>query len=46
MRQADGAVDSASIKPKQMSTGVERKSTMLAQKITSLGEAIELHEEL
>jgi hypothetical protein len=44
-RQAAGAVDVASIEPKQMSTGLERKSAMLSGKMTPLVKAIELHEE-
>jgi hypothetical protein len=44
-RQAAGAVDVASIEPKQMSTGLARMSAMLSGKITPLVEAIELHEE-
>jgi hypothetical protein len=44
-RQAAGVVDSASIEPKEMSTGLARKSAMLFGKMTPLGEAIELHEE-
>jgi hypothetical protein len=44
-RQAAGAVDVAGIEPKQMSTGLVRMSVMLSGKITSLVEAIELHEE-
>jgi hypothetical protein len=44
-RQAVGAVDVAGIEPKQMSTGLVRKFAMLFGKMTSLVEAIELHEE-
>jgi hypothetical protein len=44
-RQAAGAMDSAGIEPRRMSTGLERKSAMLSRKMTSLVEAIELHEE-
>jgi hypothetical protein len=44
-RQAAGAVDVAGIELKQMSTGLARKSAMLSRKMTSLVEAIELHEE-
>jgi hypothetical protein len=44
-RQAAGVVDVASIEPKQMSTGLARMSAMLSGKMTSLVEAIELHEE-
>jgi hypothetical protein len=44
-RQAAGAVDAADIEPKQMSTGLVRKSAMLSRKMTPLVEAIELHEE-
>jgi hypothetical protein len=45
MRQAVGAMDVAGIEPKQMSTGLVRKSALLSRKMTSLVEAIELHEE-
>jgi hypothetical protein len=45
MRQATGAVDSIVIEPKQMSTGLARKSAMLSGKMTTFDEAIELHEE-
>jgi hypothetical protein len=45
MRQAAGAVDVVVIEPKQMSTGLARKSDMLSRKMTPLVEAIELHEE-
>jgi hypothetical protein len=44
-RQAVGAVDFADIEPKQMSTGLPRKSALLSGKMTPLVEAIELHEE-
>jgi hypothetical protein len=44
-RKAAGAVDVAAIEPKQMSTGLARKSAMLSMKVTPLVEAIELHEE-
>jgi hypothetical protein len=44
-RQATGAVDVAVIEPKQMSTVLVRMSAMLSGKMTSLVEAIELHEE-
>jgi hypothetical protein len=44
-RYAAGAVDFAGIEPKQMSTGLARKSTMLSRKMTLLGKDIELHEE-
>ena len=44
-RQAAGAMDSAGIEPKQMSTGLARKSAMLSGKMTPFGEATELHEE-
>jgi hypothetical protein len=44
-RQAAGAVEVAGIEPKQMSTGLVRKSAMLSGKMTSLVEAIESHEE-
>jgi hypothetical protein len=43
-RQVAGA-DVAGIEPKQMSTGLARKSAMLSRKMTSLVEVIELHEE-
>jgi hypothetical protein len=33
------------MEPKQMSTGMARKSAMLLGKMTSLEEAIKLHEE-
>jgi hypothetical protein len=42
-RQAAGAVDVAGIEPKQMSTGLARKSAMLSEKMTPLVEDIELH---
>jgi hypothetical protein len=45
MRQAAGVMDVAGIEPKQMSTGLARKSAMLSGKIMLLVEAIELHEE-
>jgi hypothetical protein len=45
MKQAAGAMDVAGIEPKQMSTGLTRMSAMLSGKMTSLVEAIELHEE-
>jgi hypothetical protein len=45
MRQAAGAVDVADIEPKQMSTGLVRKSVMLSEKMTPFVEAIEVHEE-
>jgi hypothetical protein len=45
MRQAAGAVDVAGMEPKQMLTGLARKSAMLSGKMTPLVEAIELHEE-
>jgi hypothetical protein len=45
MRYAAGVVDVADIEPKQMSTGLARMSTMLSEKMTSLVEAIQLHEE-
>jgi hypothetical protein len=38
-------MDVASIEPKQMLTGLARKSAMLSEKMTPLFEAIELHEE-
>jgi hypothetical protein len=38
-------VDSVDIEPEQMSTGLARKSAMLAGKTTSWDEAIELYEE-
>jgi hypothetical protein len=44
-RQADGAVDSTRMEPKQISTGSARMSAMLSRKMTPLVEAIELHEE-
>jgi hypothetical protein len=44
-KQAAGAVDSAGIEHKQMSTGLARMSAMLSRKMTPLVEAIELHEE-
>jgi hypothetical protein len=44
-RQATGVVDFAGIEPKQMSTGLARMSAMLSGNMTSLVEAIELHEE-
>jgi hypothetical protein len=44
-RQAAVAMDVASIEPKQMSTGLARKSAMLSGKMMPLVEAIELHEE-
>jgi hypothetical protein len=44
-RPAAGAVDSAGIESKQMSTGLGRMSAMLSGKMMSLVEAIELHEE-
>jgi hypothetical protein len=44
-RQAAGAMDVAGIEPKQMSMALERMSSMLSRKMTSLVEAIELHEE-
>jgi hypothetical protein len=44
-RQAAGAMDVAGIEPKEMSTGLARKSAMLSGKMTPLVEAIELHEE-
>jgi hypothetical protein len=44
-RQAAGVVDFAGIEPKQMSTGLVRKSAMLSGKMTPLVEAVELHEE-
>jgi hypothetical protein len=45
MRHVAGAVDVAGIEPKQMSTGLARKSAMLSGKMTPLVKAIELHEE-
>jgi hypothetical protein len=45
MRLAAGAVDVAGIEPKQMSTGLARKSAMLSGKMTLLVGAIELHKE-
>jgi hypothetical protein len=44
-RQAAGVVEVIGIEPKQMSTGLARKSSMLSEKMTPLVEAIELHEE-
>jgi hypothetical protein len=44
-RQAAGAVDVTGIEPKQMSSGLARKSAMLSGKMTPLVEAIEFHEE-
>jgi hypothetical protein len=44
-RQAAEVVEVAGIEPKQMSMGLARKSAMLSGKMTSLVEAIELHEE-
>jgi hypothetical protein len=44
-KQAAGAMDYAGIELKQKSMGLVRKSSMLAGKTTSLGEAIELQEE-
>jgi hypothetical protein len=44
-RHVTGAVDFAGMEPKQMSTGLARMSAMLFRKMTSLVEAIELHEE-
>jgi hypothetical protein len=44
-RQAAGAVDATGIEPKQKSTGLARKYAMLYWKMTSLVEAIELHED-
>jgi hypothetical protein len=44
-RQAAGAVDFASMEPKQMSMGLARMSALLSGKMTPLVEAIELHEE-
>jgi hypothetical protein len=38
-------MDVAGIEPKQMSTGLARKSAMFFGKMTPLLEAIELHEE-
>jgi hypothetical protein len=43
--EAAGAVEVAGIEPKEMSTGLARKSTMLSGKMTPLVKAIELHEE-
>jgi hypothetical protein len=45
MRQVAGVVDVAGIEPKQISTGLARMSFMLFGKMTSLVEAVELHEE-
>jgi hypothetical protein len=44
-RQVAGVVDVTGIEPKQMSTGLARRSAMLSGKVTPLVEAIELHEE-
>jgi hypothetical protein len=44
-RQAARAVDFTGIEPKEMSTGLARMSAILSGKMTSLVEAIELHEE-
>jgi hypothetical protein len=44
-RQAARVVDVVGIEPKQMSTGLARKPTILSEKMTLLVEAIELHEE-
>jgi hypothetical protein len=44
-RQAAGVVDFASMELKQMLAGLARMSAMLSRKMTSLVEAIELHEE-
>jgi hypothetical protein len=44
-RQVVGAMDYAGIEPKEMSTGLARKSAMLSGMMTPLDEAIELHEE-
>jgi hypothetical protein len=44
-RQAAGAVDVVGIEPKQMSTGLARKSAMFSGKMTPLVKAIDLHEE-
>jgi hypothetical protein len=46
MSHVAGAVDVASIEPKQMSTGLAKKSAMLSRKMTTLVKAIELHGEL
>jgi hypothetical protein len=43
--QAARAVGVAGFEPKQMSTGLTRKSALLSGKMTPLVEAIELHEE-
>jgi hypothetical protein len=45
MRQAAGAVEVIGIELKHMSMGLARKSAMLSEKMMSLVEAIELHEE-
>jgi hypothetical protein len=42
---AIGAVDSTSVEPKQMSMGLARKSAILARKMTTCDEVIELHKE-
>jgi hypothetical protein len=44
MRQVAGVMDCFGIEPKQKSTGLARKSTMIAGKMTPIGEAIELQE--
>jgi hypothetical protein len=44
MRQVAGVMDCFGIELKQKSTGLARKSTMLAGKMTPIGEAIELQE--
>jgi hypothetical protein len=44
-RKAARAMDVPGIEPKQMSTGLARKSSMLSGKMTPLVEAMELHEE-
>jgi hypothetical protein len=43
--QAARALGVAGFEPKQMSTGLTRKSALLSGKMTPLVEAIELHEE-
>jgi hypothetical protein len=45
MRQAVGALDFASMEPKQMSIGLVRMSAVLSGKMMLLVEAIELYEE-
>jgi hypothetical protein len=44
-RQAAGAMDSAGMEPKQMSTGLATMSAVVSRTMTLLVKAIELHEE-